>query len=81
MTGDLVIEENGFFAFCHVFRDGTGKWRSSVQFERVSDHEVLETMIPGVRHKLRHGHASEDEALAAALEYAISTARGSQTGL
>jgi hypothetical protein len=81
MTGDLVIEENGCFAFCHVFSDGTGKWRASVQFERVSDHEVLETMIPGVRHKLRHAHASEDEALAAALEYAITTAREGKTGL
>lgn len=51
MGSTTFFEEGEFFLFCTATPLVSGKWESSVLFERKSDHD--RGKVPGIRHILR----------------------------
>jgi len=79
MAEHLFLEIGAFFAYCEAFEPHPGVWEASVLFERKADH--VNSLVPGLRHKIEVEYPSRDSAMSAASGFAHDCVAKGKTGL
>ncbi len=79
MADCTVVEENGYVGHCTAFQSAPGQWEASVLFEIKSD--LTKTFVQATRHKIAQKFTSCDDAMHAAVVYAVERANNGDVGL
>lgn len=74
MSDHVFYEENGYFFWVFAAPLENGKWEAFAWFERKIDH--ANSLVHGVKMRLKHEFNSEAEALDAVTQDAFTRAKG-----